>query len=265
MTPRDCETFRSFLLERALEPLAGGASASSDRERWAEEHERECEDCRMWLTRQRQVVGLVGQLDRYAAPEALDRGVADAIAADLRRGKVLQSLADERAPGVLERLVAEEIEAGASAVVARSLAGLARRSAPAELEDLVAERLHADLWSEREHAGRGTDRSPRRPSLLVDTEQPRLSLPTGPGGLPAGPWGLRAGALAAAAVVLVLSLPTVLQRDLIGSSEGDGSMARDLPEPRVQLTMVSSASALSPLARDLGAGLAGGAGSGVIR
>lgn len=239
MTPLDCENFRSDQLERAFKPRESDASGAEA------PHDEACEACGRWRQRQRQIVGLLGQLDRYAAPEDLDRAVAEAIAADRRRDQVLQALTAERAPGVLDRLVDEEIEAGASAVVARSLAGLSRLQAPADLEDLVAERIQADRWADERRgadqqpaaAGTRTDAEPRRPQLVVVRERANA--------------GLRAGALVAAAAVLFLSLPGLLDRD--------AATEQELPEPRVQLTMVASASALSPLARDLGHGLAGGA------
>lgn len=224
MASSDCRAFR---LDSIAQPdrLRGPDGPSSgdgvSGAPWLEaRHDLDCAACAAWLARQRKIVGLIGQLDRFAAPEELDRAAADAVAADQRRTSALAALEPSRAPHVLRRLVQEEVDAGASAVVARALAGLERRTAPAELEQLVRERLAANADG-------------------------------GPVPLEFGPRGLRPAlriGLVAAAALAILALPPLLSPQ---------DAARDF-EPRARLTMVSSPDQLSPMASALALGLSGG-------
>ncbi|QDU64998.1 hypothetical protein [Engelhardtia mirabilis] len=224
MTSPDCEAFRHSALD-ALESSGG--------------HPAGCDACAAWLARQRQVAGLLGMLDRFSAPEGLDRAVAQAVAANQRRAQAFATLEPRRAPNVLRRLVQEDVEAGASAVVARSLAGLERQTAPPELALLVAERIESD----RRQRSQGVAPGARpfrdgRPSPLVLVGR--------------GTTPLRIG-LVAAAALLIFSLPP-LMRSFKGQAEG----LRSLPEPRVQLAMVTDIDRMDPLARALAAGVSGG-------
>lgn len=93
----------------------------------------ECEDCALWMRRRRQSIGLISTLPRLQAPARLTARVE----------RELRWSAVERipAPGVLDRLVEEEIERGGPAAPLRALGGLSRLEAPNSLDEMVRSQL----------------------------------------------------------------------------------------------------------------------------
>lgn len=94
--------------------------------------------------RSRRRLRVLNSLVRRGAPAALDRrmaGVFGAVQGDEQRGNLgaaaLRSLDGRRAPGVLERLLREELEAPERQRVERFSGGLERLRAPAALAERI--------------------------------------------------------------------------------------------------------------------------------
>ncbi|MEO0652582.1 MAG: hypothetical protein AAFZ65_18060 [Planctomycetota bacterium] len=97
-------------------------------------HLSECGACQAWFQRAERLRGTLETLAPRQAPAELDARLAHEITlGGLRRP----------APGVLDRLVEEEVGLGADAGIARALAGLPRLSAPHALESAVAREIAA--------------------------------------------------------------------------------------------------------------------------
>lgn len=101
---------------------------------------------------ERRLRGVLGSLLRHGAPAALDARVAEMLsdrAGDEQRGRLkaqaIRALDVQTAPGVLERLLQEELEAPERHRAERFSGNLERLNAPAALETRIKASLHRRL------------------------------------------------------------------------------------------------------------------------
>ena len=191
-----CLQFRADAL------VAFGPGSPGSLPRAASDHADSCAACRAWVESNRRLTRALGVLERHMAPAELDERVAfdsrlhpvvaalrslgprtpppeldDAVDAEVeaaRHGEAAGPGSGMQAPGVLERLIGEELADPPKARARRFLGSLSRQTAPAALDSLVADVLE------------------RAPS----TRRPRLVL---------------VGSALAAALVVAVSLPGILR------------------------------------------------------
>lgn len=159
--PLSCHEFRITALEMVERTRPAPVSATALPPGHA------CGECERWIARLALREGLVRSLPRHLPPEQLDSALAEALGVSARQDRAVAALRSlgrvnpdaeldraveaqaraaaqqerlddlalrQRAPGVLDRLVAEELADPAKAHVARQLENLERGRAPAELE-----------------------------------------------------------------------------------------------------------------------------------
>ncbi|MBM3976445.1 MAG: hypothetical protein FJ299_05580 [Planctomycetes bacterium] len=102
-------------------------------------HGSECAACADWWGRQCRLVAAFRDLQRSAAPAALDQRLGSEQLAAARTRAVLEHLSVLHAPAVLDRLVGEEISGQPGTTVGRFATDLARLQAPAALERALAD------------------------------------------------------------------------------------------------------------------------------
>jgi len=145
----DCHAFRIAALDRAARP------------------EHACAECERWAARLVQREGLLRTLPRKVAPSDLDGLSERELESEGRRARAVRALESlarvdaseeldravealasgtgpqfaQRAPSVLDRLVAEELANPVKARVARQLENLPRLEAPVALEQRLAREL----------------------------------------------------------------------------------------------------------------------------
>lgn len=147
----DCDAYRIAALERAALPVHA------------------CAECQRWAARLAQREGLLRTLPRMVAPSELDGLSERELESEGRRARAIRALESlarveaseeldraveelasgpgmgaampQRAPSVLDRLVAEELANPVKARVARQLENLPRLEAPVALEQRLAREL----------------------------------------------------------------------------------------------------------------------------
>lgn len=159
--PLSCHEFRILALERVAAARPEGAAPVASAAGHA------CAECERWVARLALREGLVRSLPRHLPPEELDSALAGALEAGARQDRAVAALRSlgrvdpdgeldraveaqaraaaqqerlddlalrQRAPNVLDRLVAEELADPAKAHVVRQIENLERQRAPAELD-----------------------------------------------------------------------------------------------------------------------------------
>lgn len=162
-------------------------------------HVRDCAACAAWLERHTQLTGVLGSMDRFAAPDALDDDVRTAL--EVGTARLVESILElprVPAPAELDARLAESLDA--SPAFLRCFDDLAPKAAPAVLDRLVDEELRDKAALTRRFTRSLTRAS--GPRALAERVEEALQAP---GRTPA--WRrMAAGSLAAAALVVV-SLP----------------------------------------------------------
>ncbi|MFT5079665.1 MAG: hypothetical protein ACI84E_000306, partial [Planctomycetota bacterium] len=162
-TPQSCESYRESLLVGLREPDALGALVDG--------HPETCMDCEAWTENAVLTTGFLSSMDRLvaptelegrfreelelgageytgvlrslelkAAPAALDQLIAaqlDQLAQDDLAPawtRLIEQLPHAHAPGVLDRLVSEELSASEQAITKRFVGGLSRKECPKTLD-----------------------------------------------------------------------------------------------------------------------------------
>lgn len=251
MSP-DCQAFRDELLAAGLPDAATSAAPA------LREHVGACAQCAAWAERAARLAHGLQALPRPALPVELEGRVVAALQAGYRQARAVRALADlgrvpsppdldeavdaelgealepeegearegagealarQAVPGVLDRLVAEELASPSQARARRYLGSLRRRRAPDEL------RLRIGL-------------------VLAD----RAGILDGAGSRPRS-LGLQAGVGLLVAALLVV-IGTLVLRPPVGESHLDG--------PRIVIERVADPADLPPIAAALFDGASGG-------
>ena len=137
-TPNHCETYREALLAGLRDPDAQGELV--------EGHMETCLDCDAWTQNALLTAGFLGSMDRVCAPGDLEVRLSEEL--KLGTGEftgALRGLEHMAAPAALEELVSNQLEQLASKdgapIWTRLIEQLPRAHAPGVLERLVSEEL----------------------------------------------------------------------------------------------------------------------------